>query len=149
MPLTKDSREFVECLSSNKVDFLIVGALAVSWHGYPRFSADMDILVGTDPENAKRLLAALDQFGFGGLGVTIEDLTTPGNVVQLGVEPNRIDLMTSLSGVTFEEAWRSRVGGCLDGAAVNFIGRDALIRNKRATGRPKDIVDAEALSKGH
>jgi len=146
MPLTKDSREFVECLHSKKVEFLIVGALAVSWHGFPRYSGDIDFFVRPTPENALRLLAALEQFGFGGLGITSEDISAEDHVIQLGVEPNRIDLMTSISGVTFEEAWQSHVHGTVDGIDLNFIGREALIRNKRATGRPKDLIDVEALS---
>jgi hypothetical protein len=148
MPLTKDSREFIECLRSNKVEFLIVGALAVSWHGFPRYSGDIDFFVKPGEENALRLLAALAQFGFGGLGITLEDLSAEGRVIQLGVEPNRIDLMTSISGVRFEEAWQTRAQGAIDAIAVNFIGREALIRNKRATGRPKDLIDVEALTSG-
>jgi hypothetical protein len=148
MPLTKDSREFIECLRSNRVEFLIVGALAVSWHGFPRYSGDIDFFVRRDRENALRLMAALQQFGFGSLGITLDDLSVENRVVQLGVEPNRIDLMTSISGVTFEEAWRSRVTASLDGIEVDFIGREALIRNKRASGRSKDLIDVTELTRG-
>ena len=147
MAWTKDSREFVECLLSNKVEFLIVGALAVSWHGFPRYSGDIDFFVRAGRENASRLLAALEQFGFGGLGLTVEDLSTENRVIQLGVEPNRIDLMTSLSGVTFEDAWESRAVATIDGIEVSFIGREALIRNKLASGRSKDLIDADELTK--
>ena len=146
MPLTKDSREFVECLLSNKVEFLIVGALAVSWHGFPRYSADIDFLVRPAADNAQRVVDALKQFGFGCLGISIEDLSVEKRVVQLGVEPNRIDLLTSVSGVTFEEAWESRVTGTIDGIEVNYIGREALIRAKIAAGRPKDLIDVDALT---
>lgn len=145
MPLSKDLREFVECLNSNGVEYLVVGALAVSWHGFPRYSADVDFFVQPSLDNASRVLAALVQFGFGSLAIGLEDLTTPGRVVQLGVEPNRIDLMTSISGVTFEEAWETRVLGDLDGIPVQFIGRAALLRNKESTGRPKDRIDVEEL----
>lgn len=148
MPLTKDSHEFVECLRSNKVEFLIVGALAVSWHGFPRYSGDIDFFVRPHQENALRLMAALQQFGFGSLGITLDDLSVENRVIQLGVEPNRIDLMTSISGVSFEEAWESRVSAALDGIEVDFIGREALIRNKRASGRSKDLVDVAELTKG-
>lgn len=147
MAWTKDSREFVECLLSNKVEFLIVGALAVSWHGFPRYSGDIDFFVRAGRENASRLLAALEQFGFGGLGLAVEDLSTENRVIQLGVEPNRIDLMTSLSGVTFEDAWESRAVATIDGIEVSFIGREALIRNKLASGRSKDLIDADELTK--
>lgn len=147
MPLTKDSREFIECLLSNKVDFLIVGALAVSWHGFPRYSGDIDFFVHPGRQNAARLMRALEQFGFGGLGIALEDLSAENRVIQLGVEPNRIDLMTSISGVSFEDAWRSRVTASLDGLQVDFIGREELIRNKRASGRSKDLLDADELSR--
>lgn len=148
MPLTKDSREFIECLRSNKVEFLIVGAIAVSWHGFPRYSGDIDFLVRVDRDNALRVMAALEQFGFGGLGIKLDDLTSENRIIQLGLEPNRIDLMTSISGVTFEEAWQSRVTGTVDGIEVHFIGREALIRNKRASGRSKDLIDIEELTRG-
>jgi hypothetical protein len=147
MPLTKDSREFIECLRSNKVEFLIVGALAVSWHGFPRYSGDIDFFVRPGRENALRLMAALEQFGFGSLGITLDDFSGENRVIQLGVEPNRIDLMTSISGVTFEEAWQSRVPAALDGIEVALIGREALIRNKRASGRSKDLIDISELTR--
>ncbi len=147
MPLSKDLREFVECLNSNGVEYLVVGALAVSWHGYPRYSADIDFFVGAVPSNAARVLLAIQQFGFGSLGLTVEDFTAPARVIQLGHEPNRIDLMTSISGVSFEDAWQTRVLGDLDGIPVHFIGRDALLRNKEASGRGKDRIDVEELRK--
>jgi hypothetical protein len=147
MPLTKDSREFIGCLHSNKVKFLIVGALAVSWHGFPRYSGDIDFFVRPGRENATRLMLALEQFGFGGLGITLDDLSAEDRVIQLGVEPNRIDLMTSISGISFEEAWESRVPATIDGVVVNFIGREALIRNKRASGRAKDLIDVHELTR--
>ena len=147
MPLTKDSREFIECLRSNKVEFLIVGALAVAWHGFPRYSADVDFFVRPSRENAVRLLAALTQFGFGAVGITLDDLNAEDRVIQLGVQPNRIDLMTSISGVSFEDAWNSRVAGVIDGIEVNILGREALIRNKRAAGRAKDRIDVAELTR--
>jgi hypothetical protein len=145
MPLNKDLREFVELLNSNQVEYLIIGAFAVAYHGFPRYTGDLDILVRPDPENARRILEVLSQFGFGKLGIGIEDLETPGKVVQLGVQPNRIDLVTALSGLSFEEAWASREAARLDGVPVEFIGRTALIRNKENTGRAKDRGDAEEL----
>ena len=147
MPLSKDLREFAECLNSNEVEYLIVGALAVSWHGFPRYSADIDLFVRSDQANAERIRNALREFGFGSLDVSIEDLTSPGQVIQLGREPNRIDLMTSVSGVSFDEAWESRVQGRIDGIPVNVIGRAALLRNKAASGRNKDRLDLEELLK--
>jgi predicted nucleotidyltransferase len=147
MPLSKDLREFVECLNFNKVEFLVVGALAVSWHGFPRYSADIDFFLRASHANAERVLRAIRQFGFGSLDITVNDLVTPGRVIQLGREPNRIDLLTSISGVGFEDAWSSRVDGDIDGLPVAFIGLDALLRNKASTGRPKDRIDLEYLQK--
>ena len=103
------------------------------------------ILVRPKGENARRVLHALAQFGFGGLGIRAEDLEAPGKVMQLGVSPNRIDLITSISGVTFEQAWDSREPAELDGVAVFFIGRTPLLRNKESTGRAKDLGDAAEL----
>jgi hypothetical protein len=98
-------------LSSNEVEYLVVGALAVSWHGFPRYSADVDFLIRPSQANAVRALRALSQFGFGSLDVSASDLTSTGKVIQLGYEPNRIDLMTSITGVSFDDAWDDRSPG--------------------------------------
>jgi len=147
MPLSKDLREFLESLNSNEVEYVVVGAFAVAHHGFPRYTADLDILVRTSEENVQRVLAALTQFGFGSLGIRAEDLLAPGTVIQLGVKPNRIDILTSISGISFEAVWESRTQGTLDGVTAQFIGRDALIHNKKSTGRAKDLGDAEELGK--
>ncbi|MBI4908347.1 MAG: hypothetical protein HY820_32270 [Acidobacteria bacterium] len=147
MHLNKDLRGFVELLNSNAVEYLIVGAFAVAWHGYPRFTADIDILVRPDPANAERVVATLRALGFGSLPVGVPDLVMPGQIIQLGVKPNRIDLITSIAGVSFEEAWESRVAGQIDGVPVYFIGREALIRNKETVGRDQDKTDVRALRK--
>jgi hypothetical protein len=147
MPLNKDLREFVELLNSNKVEYLVVGAFAVAWYGYPRYTADLDIFIRPESGNAERVLEALRQFGFGSLHIESGDLTAAGQVIQLGVKPNRIDILTSVSGISFEEAWRDRIEGTLDGLRATFIGRAELIRNKESTGRAKDRGDAEELRK--
>jgi len=147
MPLSKDLREFVESLNSNKVEYVVVGAFAVAHHGFARYTADLDILVRASEENVRKVLAALGQFGFGSLGIKAEDLLTPGIVIQLGVKPNRIDILTSISGVAFETAWESRTQGALDGVTAQFIGRDALIQNKKSSERAKDLGAAEELGK--
>jgi hypothetical protein len=149
MPLQKDLREFVELLNSNKVDYLVVGAFAVAYHGVPRYTGDLDLLLRPTAENAAGAVRAIAQFGFTSLGIEPADLQAPGCVVQLGIEPNRIDLLTSISGVPFDEAWETRVSGDLDGIPMQFIGRDALLRNKEATGRARDLGDAEELRKRH
>ena len=145
MPLNSDLREFVALLNSHRIEFVVIGAYAVAFHGYPRYTGDLDILVKPERENAQKILQALAEFGFGGLGIGLHDLEAAGKVVQLGVSPNRIDLITSITGVTFEQAWASREPGELDGVEVYFIGRIPLIRNKESTGRAKDLGDAEEL----
>jgi hypothetical protein len=139
--LQRDLREFIELLNSHAVEYLIVGGHAVAFHGYPRLTIDLDFFVRPDRENAGRLLAALDDFGFGQVGLDESTFTGPDKIVQLGLPPNRIDLLTGISGVSFEEAWPGRVAGQLDGLPVAFLGREELIKNKRASGRPKDLAD--------
>src|SRR5205809_1253438 len=113
MPLQRDLREFIECLNSNRVEYLVVGALAVSWHGFPRYSADIDFWVRPTLENAGLLIKAIQDFGLGSLDLDVDDFTKLDRVVQLGQAPNRIDLLTSISGVQFDEAWLNRSSGTL------------------------------------
>lgn len=145
MKLQKDSREFIELLNSHGVEFLVVGGHAVAFHGHPRFTGDIDFWVRPRRDNAARLLSALRSFGFGELALTEGDFTQPHRIVQLGHPPNRIDLLTSISGVEFDEAWAAREEADLDGLAVHFLGRKALIDNKRACGRAQDLADVERL----
>jgi len=147
MPLLSDLREFIALLNSNAVEYLIVGAHAVSFHGYPRYTGDLDLFVRPTPENADRLLRVLSEFGFESLKVTKEDLQTPDFVLQLGRSPVRIDILTAISAVTFEEAWACRRDAPIDGLETHYIGRDELIRNKEATGRARDLGDADELRK--
>jgi hypothetical protein len=147
MPLNRDWREFIELLNSNGVEYLVVGAFAVAFHGFPRYTEDLDLLVRPTEENADRILRALTAFGFGKAGIQAADLRSPGRVVQMGVKPNRIDLLTGISGVSFEEAWATRSEAELDGITTHFIGRAELLRNKQQTGRAKDLGDAEELRK--
>jgi hypothetical protein len=145
--LQKDLREFIGLLSSHAVEYLIVGGHAVAFHGYPRLTVDLDFFVRPSPENAARLLAVLDDFGFGALGISAGDLIASNKIIQLGREPNRIDLLTGISGVSFEDAWADRVEGALDGLTVPFIGMESLLKNKRASGRPQDLADAQHLER--
>jgi len=145
MPLPKDWRAFIESLNSSEVEYLIVGAVALAHHGFPRYTGDIDILVRSSPENAQRLEGVLRGFGFGELGLKAADFIDSYQVIQLGLPPNRIDLRTSITGVSFEEAWAARIEVALEGTRVNFIGRQALIQNKRATRRPQDLADLAAL----
>lgn len=145
MNLQKDLREFVELLNALDVRYLIVGAFAVAHHGHPRYTADIDLFVQKSSENAERILHAIEQFGFGDIGLSREDFESKDHVVQLGVAPNRIDILTILSGVTFEEAWGSREWGQIGDLRVPFISRAMLKRNKLATGRVQDLADLEHL----
>jgi len=129
------------------VRFLVVGGFAVAVHGIPRYTKDLDIWVECSEDNAKRLLAVLEAFGFGSLELSVEDFTTPDLVIQLGYEPNRIDFLTGLTGVMFDDAFPKRISATIDGIDVPVIDRASLAINKRAFGRPQDLVDAEGLEK--
>ncbi|MGA2631163.1 MAG: hypothetical protein ABSG54_13235 [Terriglobia bacterium] len=145
MSLPKDWRAFIESLNSNAVEYLIVGAVALAHHGLPRYTGDLDVLVRNTAENAQRLERMLRDFGFGGLGLKQADFVNSYQVIQLGLPPNRIDLLTSMTGVSFDEAWAEKVEAELEGMKVNILGRQALIRNKKATRRAQDLADLEAL----
>ncbi|HEX5009703.1 MAG TPA: nucleotidyltransferase [Planctomycetota bacterium] len=145
MTLAKDLREFIESLNSHGVEFVVVGAHAVAFHGHPRFTGDLDLLVRPAPENAERVIAALRAFGFTSPGLSAADFLRPDSVVQLGVAPNRIDLLTSITAVGFDEAWAGRAAGALGGPPVSFLGYDALLKNKLATGRSRDAEDVARL----
>jgi hypothetical protein len=132
-------------LKARNVKALVVGGYAVAFHGRPRFTKDIDVFVESSPENADRLMLALADFGFGGVGLAAGDFATSGKIVQLGVAPNRIDLITSIDGVSFEEAWPHRVAGPFGQQTVDYIGLAELLRNKRASGRPQDLIDVEDL----
>jgi hypothetical protein len=124
---------------------LIVGGYAVAFHGAPRLTGDIYIYVRPSRENAERLLNTLCAFGFGEVGLEVDDFAVPGKVVQLGVPPVRIDFVTSVSGVSCEEAFSKAVPGTYGGVPANFLSRDCLMANKRACGRKKDLADLEAL----
>lgn len=145
MELQSDFKELLGLFNAHHVEYLIVGAYALAFHGAPRYTGDIDLLIHASPENAKAVLKALAAFGFGSLDLSEEDFVTPDHVVQLGVPPVRIDLLTSLTGITWEEAAAHCVPGAYGDTPVRFIGKSEYIRNKRATGRKKDEADIEAL----
>lgn len=126
---------------------MIVGGFAVAAHGFPRYTKDLDLWIECSVDNSHRIIAALDEFGFGALGLTEQDFTTPDLVIQLGYEPNRIDLFTGLTGVRFEEAYPKRITASIDGIQLPIIDRHSLATNKRAFGRTRDLADAEELEK--
>lgn len=147
--LNPDFRDFMLALVAEHVEFVIVGAYALALHGVPRYTGDLDILVRPSAANANRVWQALIRFGapVEAAGVTPADFTVHGTVYQIGLPPRRIDLLTEISGVSFDEAWDSREPATLDGNVVHFIGRDAFIRNKESAGRPKDLADAAQLKR--
>ena len=145
MKVQPDFRELLALLNVHNVEYVIVGGYALAFHGVPRYTGDLDILVKPVPANARQILAALEEFGFGLMGLTAEDFILPDRVVQLGVPPVRVDFITSLTGVPWLEAFAGRVAGRYGDVPVYFIGRDQFIANKRATGRKRDLADLEAL----
>jgi hypothetical protein len=145
MPLSKDWREFLESLNSRDIDYVVVGAHSLAFHGRPRYSGDLDILVRRTPEQATKLIDLLNEFGFGESGFKQADFVEPEQVIQLGRAPNRIDLLTSISGVSTDEAFATRISTELDGIPVYILSKEALIRNKRAVGRAQDIADLDFI----
>ena len=145
MEAQSDFKELLALFNEHKIEYLIVGAYALAYHGAPRYTGDMDILVRPDAENAQRIVAALEKFGFGSLGLTVKDFSEPGNVVQLGIAPVRIDIVTSITGVSWKEAAADGAAGIYGDVPVRYLGRFSFIRNKRALGRKKDLADIEAL----
>ncbi len=147
MTLHPDIREFIALCLSQKVEFLLVGGYALAFHGAPRFTEDIDLMVLVSPENADKLDQVLKDFGFGGAGISRDDFLEVDQVIQLGRAPNRIDLLTGISGVTWLEAWNSRTTIDFDGLEIPLIGKEELIRNKEATARPQDLADVARLNR--
>lgn len=145
--LSKDLREFIRLLNTKSVKYLIVGAWALAFHGRPRYTGDIDVFVARDEQNADNLIQVIHDFGFAQAGIEREDFLRQDYVVQLGREPNRIDILTGISGVTFEEAWESRDQGKVSGQSAFFLSRELLIKNKRAANRDKDLGDIKLLEK--
>lgn len=146
MVLNPDFKEFLQLLNAHEVRYLIVGGYAVAFHGHPRYTKDLDVWLWVDPANAKKVITALHEFGFGSLGLTEHDFLNPVNVLQLGYPPVRIDLTMSISGVEFEACFGNKVDTEIDGIPVSFIGLEDLKVNKRASGRHIDLDDVENLS---
>jgi hypothetical protein len=147
MKLTRDLREFIELLNSHAVEYLLIGGWAFGFHATPRYTGDIDFFLNCTEMNAQKLRGALTEFGFSDIPGFEESFLTPDRILQFGVPPNRIDILTTISGINFEQAWNSRIFGELDGVRVPIINRECLIKNKVAAGRPKDLADADALRK--
>jgi hypothetical protein len=145
MHLSNDCREFIALLLSEGVDFLVVGAAALAAHGRPRYSGDIDLWIRCDGETARRMEKVITLFGFGSTGLKASDFAEPDKIIQLGVAPNRVDILTGLTGLDFASAWEKRVYLSLGEDTLPFLDRDSLRANKKATGRPQDIADLESL----
>ena len=141
----RDFEELLGLFNKHRVRYCIVGAYAVAFHARPRYTKDMDILIEPSVDNGQKVVEALKEFGFGGLKLGPEDVAHPGKVVQLGYEPLRVDLLTSIAGCTFAQVWKHRVQGKYGKQPTVFIGREDLIRNKRLAGRRQDQADVETL----
>ena len=145
MEVQPDFRDLLALFNKHKVEYIIVGAYALGFHGAPRYTGDLDVLVKPEAINAANILRALHEFGFGSVGLTEADFEQEGRVVQLGFQPVRVDILTSLTGVSWEQARSGRAQGQFGDLSVHYIGREDLIANKRALGRKKDIADLEAI----
>lgn len=145
MKTEKDFEELLKLFNKNKVRYCIVGAYAVAFHARPRYTKDMDIFVEPDADNARRILKSLVAFGFKGLSLKEKDLIQKGNIIQLGYEPVRIDLLTSIDGCDFREVWKNRVTGKYGKNKTFFIGLSDLIKNKKKAARKQDSADISIL----
>jgi hypothetical protein len=147
-PMSPDFLDLLRALSGAEARFLVVGAYAVGVHGHPRATKDLDVWVEASSDNAPKVMSALRDFGAPLMGLTEKDLLVPGVGLQIGVEPGRIDILTAVTGVRFEDAWPSRVRAAF-GEAVqcNVIGLTELLQNKRASARPQDLADVDALER--
>lgn len=145
MALSKDFKEFIASLNGRSVQYLIIGGYAVAFHGHPRYTKDINIWIERSEENINRLLNAIDDFGFSSLGLKNEDFSHPEMIVQIGVPPNRIDILSDLEGLKFSDAFRNKKEIIKDGIKIAVIGLDDLRTSKKAAGRPRDLADLADL----
>ncbi|MFQ6070464.1 MAG: DUF6036 family nucleotidyltransferase [Candidatus Aminicenantales bacterium] len=147
MKVEKDYEELLKLLNKHKVRYCIIGAYALAFHAKPRYTKDIDIFIEPSAENSKRMVRALNDFGFKSLKLSPEDFSKAGKIIQLGYEPLRVDIFTSIKGVKFDQAWKNRVIGNYGSAEVFFLGIDELIKTKRLSSRPQDKIDLTLLIK--
>ena len=146
MVINKDFKEFIELLNKHEVKYLIVGGYAVAFYGHPRYTKDLDVWIWLEEKNAQKIISVLQDFGFASLQFNREDFLNPDNVIQLGQPPNRIDVLTGLSGVVFKECYEKKNSISISDIEVNFIDLENLKKNKKASGRFQDLADLENLS---
>ncbi len=149
MLLNQDFKEFAQLLNEHEVEYLIVGGYALMVHGHVRNTGDIDFWVNPTNENAQRLMKVLSEFGMGSLGITAESLSVVDTVIQMGFPPSRIDLMTSIDGVEFAQAYPNALKHVIDGVSLTIISREHFLKNKRTLGRHKDMADVEAIDPAH
>ena len=147
MRVEQDFKEFFALLNKNNVQYLIVGGYAYSYYAEPRFTKDIDVFIATSIENAEKIMIALQEFGFNNVGLNAADFLESGRTIQLGQAPIRIDIITSIDGVLFDQAWQNRIEGKFGDIPAFFIAKHDLIKNKRAAGRLQDIADIDKLDK--
>jgi len=143
--INKDFKEFIALLNSNNVKYLLVGGYALAFHGYPRYTKDIDIWVWVDEKNAENIIKTLTEFGFSSLKLKTEDFLTLGYVIQLGQPPNRIDLLTSVTGLDFKSCYASKMQINVEGTEIDMIDLENFKKNKKAVGRHQDLADLENL----
>ena len=145
MHLNSDFRDFIKLLNTHRVKYLLIGAFVRAFYGRPRYTGDMDFFIESSSENAAAMFLVITEFGFGETGLNRQDFITADQTIQLGSEPRRIDILTGITGVRFEDAWNNRVTADIDGLSVNILHRDDYIKNKKALGRHKDLADIEEI----
>jgi len=145
--IQKDFEELLACFNKHRVKYCLVGAYAVAFHSIPRYTKDMDVFVEASPENAKKIMSALREFGFSSSGLGEDDFARPGKTVQLGYEPVRVDIVTSIDGCRFDTVWKHRKAGSYGRVRVFFIGLEDLLKNKRVSNRGQDQLDLATLKK--
>ncbi len=146
MGISQDFKEFLQSLNENEVKYLVIGGYAVAFHGYPRYTKDIDIWICPDQENIAHLLQAMQDFGFASLELKAEDFSDPDQIIQLGYAPNRIDLLTHLEGVDFATCYKAKIKVDIAGVKIDVIDLENLKKNKKATGRLQDLADLENLA---
>ncbi len=145
MEIQQDFKELLELFNRYNVEYIIVGSYALAHYGAPRYTGDIDLYIRPSHENAGKILSALSDFGFGSLNLSVGDFSVPQMVVQLGSPPVRIDIITSITGVEWEDAFKNKISEYYGDVPVFFLGKEEYIANKRAIGRKKDIADLEAI----
>lgn len=143
--MDKDLKEFLKSFNGQKVEYMIVGGIAVAYYGYPRYTGDINLWIKKSDDNAKKVLLAIKDFGYEGLNVSVDELTKDNMVLQFGVEPNRIDVITDVDGLTYEEAEKSKKEVLIEDVETYMISLEDLKKNKKASGRHKDLDDLENL----